>query len=64
MMGGYNACTGHPVMIVVVVVTVIVIAQAIVFMTEDVICVVCLPASIFKSHRNNEMIRWFAKYFL
>jgi hypothetical protein len=24
----------------------------------------CLPASIFKSHRNNEMIEWFAKYFL
>jgi hypothetical protein len=25
---------------------------------------VCLLASIFKSHRNNEMIKWFAKYFL
>jgi len=24
----------------------------------------CLLASIFKSHRNNEMIEWFAKYFL
>jgi hypothetical protein len=63
MMGGYNACTGHPVMIVVVVME-IVATQAVIFMIEDRIPDMCLLASIFKSHRNNEMIRWFAKYFL
>jgi hypothetical protein len=64
MMGGYNACTGHPVMIVVVVVMEIVITQAAIFVSEEQILEMCLLASIFKSHRNNEMIRWFAKYFL
>jgi hypothetical protein len=47
MMGGYNACTGHPVMIVVVVVVLMVMAQALIFNAEDVREMMCLLASIF-----------------
>jgi hypothetical protein len=46
MMGGYNARTGHPVMIVVVVVIEIVVTQAVVFRSEDEIRNMCLLASI------------------
>jgi hypothetical protein len=63
MVGGYDTCTGHPVMIVVVVVVVIP-AQAVIFREEDVEKKICSLAFIFKSHRNNEMIEWFAIYFL
>jgi hypothetical protein len=62
-MGGYNARTGHPVMIVVVVEMVVVTVQATVFRAEEVVVIWNLLAFIFKSHRNNEMIEWFAKYF-
>jgi hypothetical protein len=50
-------------MIVVVVEMVVVTKQATVFRAEEVVVIWNLLAFIFKSHRNNEMIEWFAKYF-
>jgi hypothetical protein len=50
--------------IVVVAVMVEITAKAVNFRAEDVDGLLSLTASIFKSHRNNEMIQCFAKYFL
>lgn len=63
--GGYHAYTGHPVMMVVVVEMKEINAQAVIIVRSDgTDWSMCLPAFIFKSHRNNEIIEWFAKYFL
>lgn len=50
-------------MVVVVVEMVLITMQASVFRAEENEIIWCLLAFIFKSHRNNEMIEWFAKYF-
>jgi hypothetical protein len=61
---GVKACTGYPVMVVVVVVMIVgatVVAAKEIFareVRENILCVACIIA-----HRNNEMNNLIAKYF-
>jgi hypothetical protein len=59
---GGRRMTGHPVMIVIIDV---VIAQTGAVIRKDAgVENMVLPAFIYDYERNNEMIEWFAKYFL
>jgi len=49
---------------VVVIVEMVVTTQAVGFRAEAFGLIWWILAFIFKSHRNNEIIEWFAKYFL